>query len=105
MKKSIKKITKQFFEYAIEDTTSCVQNAKDFIDFIDRAHGSIYGGTNVCPTHNIFLSLKNFFADEDNSWEEKEQFFIELCKENKKNQNIFMNMYHLKKYGFDVICS
>lgn len=95
-------MTVQFFDYEIEDTTSCEQNAKDFIEVTDRAHGSICEGTNVCHTNNLFLSLKNIFVNEDNSWEEKKQFFIELCKENKKNQNIFMNIY---KYGFVVICT
>ena len=99
-------MTEQFFEYAIEDITNFDQNAKDFMDFIDRAHGSICSGTIVCLTHNLFLRLKNFFVNEEgNSWEEKKQFFNELCKKKKKKENIFMNIYHLKKYGFVVICS
>lgn len=93
-------MTEQFFRFSISDICSSKENVKEFICFIFEAHRSRRCEGNACETLIFHDSLKNFFDDNNNTWEVQKQYFKGLWEE---NRNIFLSIYHLKMFGFVII--
>lgn len=93
-------MTEQFFRFSISDICSSKENVKEFICFIFEAHRSRRCEGNACETLIFHDSLKNFFDDNNNTWEVQKQYFKGFCEE---NRNIFLSIYYLKMFGFVII--
>ena len=91
-------MTEQIVQNAINSICDCQLKIRGFIDYMKQVHGQCCT-TTTCKMSIFIQSLGKCFG-ENNPWDEKKEFFTALCKE---NENIFMSVYHLKKYGFVVV--
>ena len=53
-----------------------------------------------CPTMVLYENLKKVFNNDNNNPTDKKNYFIE---QSSQNENIFKNIFHLKKYDFIFI--
>ena len=93
-------MTEQIVQNAINSICDCQLKIRGFIGLMKQVHGQCCAST-TCKMSIFIQSLEKFF------WEtihgtKKKNFFTAMCKE---NENIFINAYHLKKYGFVVVSS
>ena len=82
-----------FFQPGLADVCS----SEEYISFISSVHRGHCNDSDPCKTMIFHNSLKTFFEDSNNTWEEKKQYFAGLSE---KNKNIILNIYHLKKFCF-----
>ena len=91
-------MTEQIVQNSINSICDCQLKIRGFIDFMKQVHGHCCAST-MCKMNIFIQSLEKYYG-ENNPWYKKKEFITALCKE---NENIFMNVYHLRKYGFVVV--
>ena len=64
-------MTNNFYQNAIDDACRTYLLAKEFIEFVVKAHGEQPCQEDECPTMAFCKSLKNFFSDDNNTFSEK----------------------------------
>lgn len=74
-------MTNNFHQITIDDVCRTYQSAKEFIEFVVKAHGEQPCQEDECLTMAFFKSLKNFFSDDNNTFNEKKTiFYWTMCK-------------------------
>ena len=78
-------MAEEFFIFAISEVYSSEKKLKDFIRFIQEVHCHRTCSYNdPCSIMIFYNSLKKFFDDDANNWEEKKRYFVSLSQKNKK---------------------
>ena len=83
-------MTQEFFQSGIVDVCSSEGNMKEFIFFILDAHCGTCNDSDPWKTMIFHHSLKTSFEHNNNTWNEKKQYFVGLCEENKDIFKIFI---------------
>ena len=78
-------MAEEFFIFANSEVYSSEKKLKDFIRFIQEVHCHCTCSYNdPCSITIFYNSLKKFFDDDANNWEEKKRYFVSLSQKNKK---------------------
>lgn len=78
-------MAEEFFIFAISEVYSSEKKLKDFVRFIQEVHcHGTCSYNDPCSITIFYNSLKKFFDDDANNWEEKKRYFVSLSQKNKK---------------------